>query len=340
MKPRRKLPTEEADVDPVEVFARIKTVTEQNQENLCIEYMDDKTIQCTPPASIISDKGMHATFTKVFDQGSSQNAVFDEICRPMVGRLLEGRSGLLFNYGVTCSGKTYTMTGSPKAPGFLPRALEMIFSSIEGQQTKEFQVQADDKNGFRLLSDSEIMSHRLEKRNDLVTTRILRSRADTASVDYDIGEHYMLDLQDGLKYSVFMSYIDIYNEHIYDLLADIDKRAKPVALRIRDNVERGVYAHGVTLKEVRSLDDAFRTYEKGLKQRRNAETSLNLTSSRSHAILTLHIVRVPIDQRTDDVFADQDVDLTPNASSLHLVDLAGSERQSRTNAHVSGLHFC
>lgn len=137
-----------------------------------------------------------------------------------------------------------------------------------------------------------------------------------------------------------MSYIDIYNEHIYDLLADIDKRAKPVALRIRDNVERGVYAHGVTLKEVRSLDDAFRTYEKGLKQRRNAETSLNLTSSRSHAILTLHIVRVPIDQRTDDVFADQDVDLTPNASSLHLVDLAGSERQSRTNAHVSGLHFC
>lgn len=32
MKPRRKLPTEEADVDPVEVFARIKTVTEQNQE--------------------------------------------------------------------------------------------------------------------------------------------------------------------------------------------------------------------------------------------------------------------------------------------------------------------
>jgi hypothetical protein len=60
-----------------------------------------------------------------------------------------------------------------------------------------------------------------------------------------------------------MSYIDIYNEHIYDLLADVEKRAKPVALRIRDNVDRGVYAHGVTLKEVRSLDDAFRTYEKG-----------------------------------------------------------------------------
>ena len=40
-------------------------------------------------------------------------------------------------------------------------------------------------------------------------------------------------------------------------------------------------------------------YEKGLKQRRNAETSLNLTSSRSHAILTLYVVRLPIDTVTE-----------------------------------------
>ena len=56
-----------------------------------------------------------------------------------------------------------------------------------------------------------------------------------------------------------MSYIDIYNEQIYDLLADVDKRQKPTALRVRDNAERGVYAHGVTLKEIRTLSDAFRS---------------------------------------------------------------------------------
>ena len=121
---------------------------------------------------MISDKGMRASFTKVFDQGSPQNEVFDEIAKPMVRKLLDGRSGLLFNYGVTCSGKTYTMTGSPSAPGFLPRALEMIFSSIEGRQTKEFQVQPDDRNGFRLLNDTEMMTYRLEKRNDLVSSRL------------------------------------------------------------------------------------------------------------------------------------------------------------------------
>jgi len=129
MKPRRnnKVVIDDGHMDPVEVFARIKTVTEDDKDNLCIEYLDEKRVQCTPPASVISDKGTVATFTKVFDQGSSQNVVFDEICRPMVSRLLEGRSGLLFNYGVTCSGKTYTMTGSPQAPGFLPRSLETDF---------------------------------------------------------------------------------------------------------------------------------------------------------------------------------------------------------------------
>ena len=45
-----------------------------------------------------------------------------------------------------------------------------------------------------------MMSYRLEKRNDLVSSRIMRSRADTASVDYDIGEHYMHDLKEGIKY--------------------------------------------------------------------------------------------------------------------------------------------
>ena len=72
---------------------------------------------------------------------------------------------------------------------------------------------------------------------------------------------------------------------------------------------------------------------KGLRQRRVAETSLNLTSSRSHSILTVHVVRVPYDEDNGEVYYDEnDLDLTKYASSLHFVDLAGSERQNRTKA--------
>ena len=65
-------------------------------KNLCVEYIDEKTLECYPPSSVISDKGMRASFTKVFDQGSPQNEVFDEIAQPMVRKLLDGRSGPVF----------------------------------------------------------------------------------------------------------------------------------------------------------------------------------------------------------------------------------------------------
>lgn len=47
-------------------------------------------------------------------------------------------TGLLFTYGVTGSGKTFTMTGSPGEGGLLPRSLDMIFNSIGPFQAKRF----------------------------------------------------------------------------------------------------------------------------------------------------------------------------------------------------------
>lgn len=47
-------------------------------------------------------------------------------------------AGLLFTYGVTGSGKTFTMTGSPGQGGLLPRALDMLFNTIETYQAKRF----------------------------------------------------------------------------------------------------------------------------------------------------------------------------------------------------------
>lgn len=47
-------------------------------------------------------------------------------------------AGLLFTYGVTGSGKTFTMTGSPGQGGLLPRALDMLFNTIGTYQAKRF----------------------------------------------------------------------------------------------------------------------------------------------------------------------------------------------------------
>jgi len=64
---------------------------------------------------------------------------------------------LLFAYGVTNSGKTYTMTGSAQDQGILPRCLDVIFNSLEEQQAKKyvkplFFVDLPVKNCLSLLS--------------------------------------------------------------------------------------------------------------------------------------------------------------------------------------------
>ena len=56
-----------------------------------------------------------------------------------IGRmLLMFPSGLLFAYGVTNSGKTYTMAGEPGEPGILPRTLDVLFNSIRDVQTPKY----------------------------------------------------------------------------------------------------------------------------------------------------------------------------------------------------------
>ena len=47
-------------------------------------------------------------------------------------------AGLLFSYGITSSGKTYTMTGTPDDQGILPRCLDVLFNSIENLQAKKY----------------------------------------------------------------------------------------------------------------------------------------------------------------------------------------------------------
>ena len=57
----------------------------------------------------------------MFDEDSSQGNVFDKVGMPLVNDVLQGKNGLLFTYGVTGSGKTHTMQGTPKDGGVMTR---------------------------------------------------------------------------------------------------------------------------------------------------------------------------------------------------------------------------
>lgn len=66
----------------------------------------------------------------MFGPTSSQEDVYRSTTEPLVDGLWMGRNGLLFAYGVTNAGKTYTIMGTEDNPGLLPRALEDVFDRM------------------------------------------------------------------------------------------------------------------------------------------------------------------------------------------------------------------
>lgn len=116
---------------------------------------------------------------------------------------------------------------------------------------------------------------------------------------------------------VELSYLEIYNEEINDLLVEVKK-----PLKIRETLDGEVYVSGLESRVVSSPVEIGTFMEEAAKRRNVAATAMNAVSSRSHAICTLKISGVTETADGSDKFS----------SKLVLVDLAGSERIKKTGA--------
>ena len=99
--------------------------------------------------------------------------------------------------------------------------------------------------------------------------------------------------------------------------------------KIRDDQSRQTYVEGAKEVEVKSVREAYEQYFLGKDRRQLAQTELNFSSSRSHSIFQIRVVRVPVNAKTNEIEQD---DRLLSISRLCLVDLAGSERANRTGA--------
>lgn len=132
------------------------------------------------------------------------------------------------------------------------------------------------------------------------------------------------DPEPNTTYSVHVSYFEVYNEHVRDLLITTDKGEKPYYLKIRESQTDGVYVQGLTDAPVRNYDDVKRLMAIGDTNRTTASTKMNDTSSRSHAVFTIHLRQIRHELTTDETIE--------RTARMRLVDLAGSERADRTEA--------
>ncbi|XP_016964240.1 uncharacterized protein LOC108034016 isoform X2 [Drosophila biarmipes] len=77
-------------------------------------------------------------FDYVFDEGTSNQEVFDRMAKHIVHACMQGFNGTIFAYGQTSSGKTYTMMGDGKNPGVMVLAAKEIFQQISSQTERDF----------------------------------------------------------------------------------------------------------------------------------------------------------------------------------------------------------
>ncbi|KAH6697186.1 kinesin heavy chain [Plectosphaerella plurivora] len=123
-----------------------------------------------------------------------------------------------------------------------------------------------------------------------------------------------------LQCTVEVSYLEIYNERVRDLLNPANKGN----LKVREHPSTGPYVEDLAKLVVSSFQEIEHLMDEGNKARTVAATNMNETSSRSHAVFTLMLT-----QKKKDTETKMEME---KVAKISLVDLAGSERANSTGA--------
>ncbi|EPX73981.1 kinesin-like protein Klp5 [Schizosaccharomyces octosporus yFS286] len=132
----------------------------------------------------------------------------------------------------------------------------------------------------------------------------------------------MDDLKDEKVFNIHVSYLEIYNETIRDLLTEQPfSQSKPLTLR--EDADRRITVPGLTSLSPTTLEEVMEIVSRGNENRTMSPTAANVASSRSHAVLQVSVVQKP---RTADINEDHAL------ATLSIIDLAGSERANATKS--------
>uniref|UniRef100_A0A8C7RHT2 Kinesin family member 21A n=1 Tax=Oncorhynchus mykiss TaxID=8022 RepID=A0A8C7RHT2_ONCMY len=143
------------------------------------------------------------------------------------------------------------------------------------------------------------------------------------------------------EFKINAQFLELYNEEVLDLFdstRDLEARAQKSHIKIHEDANGGIYTVGVTTRTVASEAEMMQCLKLGALCRTTASTQMNVQSSRSHAIFTIHLCQVRVctdNNETDNRIANGNSEMEEYetlTAKFHFVDLAGSERLKRTGA--------
>ena len=189
-------------------------------------------------------------FSKIFGPNKKNDEIFNFICKDFLNDFINfNKSGLIFVYGFSNSGKSFTIEGNENNKGILQLSFKEIFNLLQN------------KNNFELNS----------------------------------------------------TFIEIYNESIFDLLSENRNKLKLIYKNNFFQIKNPIFHN------IKNENDFLNTFNIGIKNRTIHSTNLNQNSSRSHIIFR-------IEYKINNI-----------SSSISFVDLAGIERANRANTKGENL---
>ncbi|XP_018585707.2 kinesin-like protein KIF21A isoform X2 [Scleropages formosus] len=142
------------------------------------------------------------------------------------------------------------------------------------------------------------------------------------------------------EFKINAQFLELYNEEVLDLFdttRDTEARKQKSNIKIHEDGSGGIYTVGVTTRTVTSEAELLQCLKLGALSRTTASTQMNVQSSRSHAIFTIHLCQVRVcspdhDDKVDNSMMGAASEFETLTAKFHFVDLAGSERLKRTGA--------
>ncbi|XP_022046255.2 kinesin-like protein KIF20A [Acanthochromis polyacanthus] len=349
---------DEGTTERVKVFLRIRPLTDierdRGEEQGCVAVQDEETLLLKAPKESqnmrAAERGIAQSihkfsFSKIFGAETTQHQFYENTMKKMVKDVLQGENRLLYTYGVTNSGKTYTVQGTGREAGLLPRALASLFRKLQGRLYAAMDLKPVMSQDVRQLGPGEVKAEEI-RRNSLLKEDESSRRGGTTTIwDSGIGglssasnianqledtdsvclEPDSLshsggdDLEEGVQFSIWVSFYEIYNEFLYDLL-DASPSLQPrkrATLRLSDDKQGNPYVKDLTWIQVRSAEEAWKVLRAGRRNQSFASTHLNQNSSRSHSIFSIRVLHVHPEASSGKAM---------HISELTVCDLAGSER--------------
>ncbi|KAM3593679.1 uncharacterized protein V6R79_019026 [Siganus canaliculatus] len=337
-----------AEQQTMRVYLRVRPFSKEelsdHEDQDCVMIENSHMVALNAPKGSAtmksSEKGigmaLHKfSFSQIFGPEKTQLELFEDTVKSQLSDFLVGKNALIFSYGVTNAGKTYTIQGTPKEPGILPRVLDATFRYTEGRQYEGMDLKPYLRNDAQFLDPDQVKQERSAKAAIFVSVKEecdpLRSSGSSESLSCSTTEtssssscdQSVLASQsaeaDSSQFALWVAFFEIYNECVYDLLQTslCSKSKKRASLRVCDDGAGNAYVKDLRWINILTLSEAAKLLQFGNKNRSAAATKMNQASSRSHSIFTMKLLRIQ----------DREVQ---RISEFSLCDLAGSERCNKT----------